>query len=55
MLLACGAVIRALLPHFIGPHLAWFSSAVLWAAAFTLFSLSYFNVLTHKRVDGRRG
>lgn len=55
MLLACGAVIRALLPHFIGPHLAWFSSAVLWAAAFTLFSLSYFNVLTQKRVDGRRG
>ncbi|KAF7764341.1 hypothetical protein PCIT_b0315 [Pseudoalteromonas citrea] len=55
MLLACGAAIRAFLPYFIGPPLAWLCSAVLWAAAFILFSISYFSVLTQKRVDGRRG
>ncbi|MBQ4850410.1 NnrS family protein [Pseudoalteromonas sp. MMG012] len=54
-LLALGAVIRAFLPQLIGPHPAWIASAILWSAAFAVFSISYFKVLTHKRVDGRRG
>ncbi|MBD1582989.1 NnrS family protein [Pseudoalteromonas sp. S16_S37] len=50
-----GALCRAFLPYFISPHQAWLYSAALWCAGFSLFVYHYFNVLTQKRVDGRRG
>jgi uncharacterized protein involved in response to NO len=55
LLITLGALIRAFLPYFVGLHFASVSSAILWITSFTLFSFSYFNVLTRKRVDGRRG
>ncbi|NOU49944.1 NnrS family protein [Pseudoalteromonas sp. JBTF-M23] len=50
-----GALCRTFLPYFISPHQAWLYSAALWCASFSLFVYHYFNVLTQKRVDGRRG
>ena len=49
------AIIRAFLPSFIGPHLAWQISAVLWLLAFLLFLIHCTPILTRRRVDGRRG
>lgn len=49
------AIIRALFPSFIGPHLAWQISAVFWLLAFLLFLIYCTPILTRRRVDGCRG
>ena len=52
---ALGALCRAFLPYWIMPHQAWLSSAALWCVGLCLFVIHYAQVLTQKRVDGRRG
>ncbi|RZM74811.1 NnrS family protein [Pseudoalteromonas rubra] len=55
LLVLASALIRSLLPVYIGAHLAWQLSALLWSASFALFVFSYAPMLVRKRLDGRRG
>ena len=56
-LLLLATVIRVILPmFFISAYTLWIElSAVLWIAAFSLFVIAYFPVLTQPRVDGQDG
>ncbi|AZZ95716.1 NnrS family protein [Pseudoalteromonas sp. R3] len=49
------ALIRSLLPAYVGPHLAWQISALIWSTSFALFAFIYAPILVRKRLDGRRG
>ncbi|MEJ6473245.1 NnrS family protein [Pseudoalteromonas piscicida] len=53
--IATSGLIRALLIHFMNPHLAWLSSAVAWIIGFMLFLISFAPMLMQKRIDGRMG
>lgn len=57
LLVQAGALVRVFVP-FLLPSLSWLSivtSAVLWSAAFGLYAVHYWPVLTRARVDGRPG
>jgi uncharacterized protein involved in response to NO len=49
------ALIRALGPLVIFPHLSWQISGGVWTLAFICFVFVYWPILTRPRVDGRRG
>ncbi|MEC8206477.1 MAG: hypothetical protein VX076_01245 [Pseudomonadota bacterium] len=48
-------MVRSLLPVYLGHHLAWQLSALLWVAGFSLFLFHCAPILVNRRVDGRRG
>ena len=55
ILIALAAIVRSLLPVYLGHHLAWQLSALLWVAGFSLFLFHCAPILVNRRVDGRRG
>ncbi|MCG7534246.1 NnrS family protein [Pseudoalteromonas sp. OOF1S-7] len=55
LLILTSALIRSMLPTYIGAHLAWQLSALIWSASFALFVFIYAPMLVVKRRDGRRG
>ena len=55
VLIVIAAIVRSLLPVYLGHHLAWQLSALLWVAGFSLFLFHCAPILVNRRVDGRRG
>ena len=56
-LVAVAALVRVLAPLVVPAHTAQavLCSAALWSAGFALYAVSYWNVLTRPRLDGRPG
>ncbi|HZO02165.1 MAG TPA: NnrS family protein [Burkholderiales bacterium] len=57
MMVQAAAVVRVLVPLVVpGAHAASISlSALLWSAAFAVFTVTYFPILSRPRLDGRPG
>ena len=55
VLIAFAAIVRSVLPPFLGHHLTWQLSALLWVVGFSLFLFHCAPILVNRRVDGRRG
>ncbi|WP_419147649.1 NnrS family protein [Pseudoalteromonas 'SMAR'] len=53
--IATSGLLRALLGHFISPHLSWLLSALVWVLGFALFLYTYAPMLLQKRIDGHVG
>jgi uncharacterized protein involved in response to NO len=55
LLCLVAALVRALGPLVVAPHLSWQISGGMWVLAFVCFVFVYWPILTRPRVDGRRG
>jgi uncharacterized protein involved in response to NO len=57
VLVQLAAAVRVLLPLLLPPAFmaAVMLSAVLWSAAFTVFVVTYYPILTRPRLDGQPG